>query len=80
MPQLKENSAPRRRLVDPVTCEKEYTAEEWEFMKAMDRYKKSKQRPYPTWGEVLEVLLGLGYRRVAEPTALPGPQTRREES
>ena len=32
----------------PVTCEKEYTAEEWEFMKAMDRYKKSKQRPYPT--------------------------------
>ena len=41
-------------------------------MKAMDRYKRENRRPFPTWSEVLEVLRSLGYRRVAEPTALPG--------
>jgi hypothetical protein len=41
-------------------------------MKAMDQYKRDNRRPFPTWSEVLEVLRALGYRRVAEPTALPG--------
>jgi hypothetical protein len=41
-------------------------------MKAMDRYKRENRRPFPTWSEVLEVLRSLGYRRVAEPTPLPG--------
>ena len=41
-------------------------------MKAMDMYKRANRRPFPTWSEVLEVLRALGYRRVAEPTALPG--------
>ncbi|VTR92806.1 Uncharacterized protein OS=Planctomyces maris DSM 8797 GN=PM8797T_17994 PE=4 SV=1 [Gemmata massiliana] len=41
-------------------------------MKAMDRYKRENRRPFPTWSEVLEILRSLGYRRVAEPTALPG--------
>jgi len=41
-------------------------------MKAMDRYKRENRRPFPTWSEVLEVMRSLGYRRVAEPTALPG--------
>src|SRR6266571_2768984 len=62
----------RRRLVDPTTCEREYTEEEIEFMKAMDQYKRDNRRPFPTWSEVLEVLRALGYRKVAEPTALPG--------
>lgn len=35
-----------------------------EFGKAMERYKRQKQRPHPTAGEVLAVLLSLGYRRV----------------
>src|SRR5262245_17044810 len=62
----------RRRQVDPTTCEKDYNEEEIEFMKAMDRYKRDNRRPFPTWSEVLEVLCALGYRKVAEPTALPG--------
>lgn len=62
----------RRRQVDPTTCERDYNDEEIAFMKAMDQYKRDNRRPFPTWSEVLEVLRALGYRRVAEPTALPG--------
>jgi hypothetical protein len=64
----------RRRQVDPTTCERDYTDDEIDFMKAMDQYKRSNRRPFPTWSEVLEVLRALGYRKVAEPTALPGIQ------
>jgi len=67
----KRKNSERRRLIDPTTCERDYTEEELEFMKAMERYKRENRRPFPTWSEVLEVLRSLGYRRVAEPTALP---------
>ena len=62
----------RRRQVDPTTCERDYTNDEIDFMKAMDQYKRDNCRPFPTWSEVLEVLRALGYRKVAEPTVLPG--------
>src|SRR5438552_18510423 len=62
----------RRRMVDPTTCEREYTEDEIMFMKAMDQYKRDNRRPFPTWSEVLEVLRALGYRKIAEPTVLPG--------
>jgi len=62
----------RRRQVDPTTCERDYSDEEIIFMKSMDQYKRDNRRPFPTWSEVLEVLHSLGYRKVAEPTALPG--------
>ncbi len=68
----KRKTSERRRLIDPTTCERDYNLDETEFMKAMDRYKRENRRPFPTWSEVLEVLYSLGYRRVAEPTALPG--------
>jgi len=62
----------RRRLIDPTTCERDYSDDETDFMKAMDRYKRDNRRPFPTWSEVLEVLRAMGYRKVAEPTDLPG--------
>src|SRR5207253_5985915 len=62
----------RRRQVDPTTCERDYTDDEIEFMKAMDQYKRSNRRPFPTWREVLEVLRSLGYRKVEAATVLPG--------
>ena len=68
----KRASSERRRLIDPTTCERDYNDDETDFMKAMDRYKRENRRPFPTWSEVLEVLRSLGYRKVAEPTALPG--------
>jgi len=70
----RRNLGERRRQVDPTTCERDYTDDEITFMKAMDQYKRANRRPFPTWSEVLEVLLSLGYRKVAEPTALPGIQ------
>ena len=68
----RRNQGERRRQVDPTTCERDYNDEEIIFMKAMDQYKRDNRRPFPTWSEVLEVLYALGYRKVAEPTALPG--------
>jgi hypothetical protein len=53
----------RRRHVDPATCERDYSSQEVEFMLAMDAYKKSSVRMFPTWSEVLEVLHSLGYRK-----------------
>lgn len=53
----------RRRLVDPTTCEREYTADELEFIQAIETYKKSSGRLFPTWSEVLEVARSLGYRK-----------------
>jgi hypothetical protein len=41
----------------------EMPAEDWEFLKAMDRYKVKYGRQFPTWREVLWVVKGLGYRR-----------------
>lgn len=68
----RRNQGERRRQVDPTTCERDYNEEEILFMKAMDQYKRDNRRPFPTWSEVLEVLRALGYRKVAEATALPG--------
>ncbi len=62
----------RRRQIDPTTCERDYSDEEIDFMKAMDQYKRDNRRPFPTWSEVLEVLYALGYRKVAEAGPLPG--------
>jgi hypothetical protein len=55
----------RRRLVDPATCDRDYSGDEMEFMNAMQEYKKRSGRMFPTWSEVLEVLYGLGYRKGA---------------
>jgi len=68
----RRNPGERRRQIDPTTCERDYSDDEIQFMKAMDQYKRDNRRPFPTWSEVLEVLRALGYRKIAEPTALPG--------
>ncbi len=59
----------RRRLIDPTTCERDYSEDEIEFMKAMDDYKRKSGRMFPTWSEVLEVVRGLGYAKGTVPTA-----------
>jgi hypothetical protein len=53
----------RRRGIDPTTCERDYTADELEFLRAMQEYKQRCGRPFPTLTEALEVLWGLGYRK-----------------
>jgi hypothetical protein len=54
----------RRWFIDPTTCERDYSMAELEFMQAMQAYKVSSGRMFPTWSEVLEVLRALGYEKV----------------
>lgn len=53
----------RRRLIDPTTCEREYAADELEFMQALDRYKRTSGRMFPTCSEILQVVRSLGYAK-----------------
>jgi len=55
--------AARRRMIDPTTCERDYGADELEFMQALERYKRTSGRLFPTCSEVLEVVRALGYVR-----------------
>jgi len=60
----------RRRRIDPTTFEKQYSADEMEFMNAMQRFKEQTGKSFPTHSEVLGVAAALGYRRVVyEPDA-----------
>jgi len=54
---------PRRRQIDPTTCERDYSGDEIEFMQALDAYKRTSGRMFPTCSEILEVIRDLGYRR-----------------
>jgi hypothetical protein len=61
----------RRRTDDRKSAEEGYMSQEqFEFLMAVDEYKRKNKRPFPTWTEVLEVIKALGYRRVAEPQSL----------
>jgi hypothetical protein len=56
----------RRRSDDRRSAEEgEMSAEQFEFVMAIETYKKVNKRMYPTWTEVLEVVRQLGYRKVA---------------
>ena len=56
----------RRRSDDRRQAEEgEMTTEQFEFVMAIETYKKVNKRMYPTWTEVLEVVRQLGYRKVA---------------
>ena len=54
----------RRRQIDPTTCEREYSDDEIQFMQALDAYKRTSGRMFPTCSEILEVIRDLGYVRV----------------
>jgi len=47
--------------------EGEMNTEQFEFLQAVQEYKKVNKRQFPTWTEVLDVVKALGYRKVAEP-------------
>jgi len=63
---LERRRGPGRRLSDERRSaeEGEMTAEQFEFVMAIQTYKKVNKRMYPTWTEVLEVINQLGYRKV----------------
>ncbi len=63
---LERRRGPGRRLSDDRRSaeEGEMSAEQFEFVMAIETYKKVNKRMYPTWTEVLEVISQLGYRKV----------------
>jgi hypothetical protein len=44
--------------------EGEMTIEQFEFVMAIETYKKVNKKMFPTWTEVLEVIQQLGYRKI----------------
>lgn len=69
---LNRDRGPGRRRTDDRKAAEEgnMSDEQFEFLMAIDDYKRDNARPFPTWTEVLEVIKALGYRKVAEPQSL----------
>ncbi len=61
----------RRRTEERRAAEEgEMTAEQFEFLQAVNEYKKVNSRPFPSWSEVLDIVKAMGYRKVAEPSEI----------
>ena len=61
----------KRRSDDRKSAEEgQMSDEQFEFLMAINEYKRKNTRPFPTWTEVLELIKALGYRKVAEPQPL----------
>ena len=65
----------RRRQIDPTTCERDYSLDEIEFMSALDEYKRTSGRMFPTCSEILEVIRSLGYVKVTSVEEATEPQS-----
>lgn len=71
----------RRRTDDRRSAEEgEMTDEQFEFVLAVDTYKRLNNRPFPSWTEVLEIVKQLGYRKVAASTLTLSGATGRSAS
>ena len=64
---LERRRGPGRRRSDARRAaeEGEMTDEQFQFVMAIDEYKRLNNRPFPSWTEVLELIHYLGYRKVA---------------
>jgi len=70
----------RRRSDDRKAAEEgQMSDEQFDFLMAIDEYKRANARPFPTWTEVLEVIKALGYRKVADPQPLAESRDRSEK-
>ena len=65
----RRKKVPRRRQIDPTTCERDYSEDEIEFMHALDEYKRANGRMFPTCSEILEVVRDLGYAKIEKQLA-----------
>ena len=59
---LDRRRGPGRRRTDERKSAEEghMTDEQFEFLMAIDEYKRKNDRPFPTWTEVLEVIKAIG--------------------
>ena len=60
---LKSVRKKRGRSLCPTAEPPDYDAEEVEFIKAIDKFKRENRRPFPAWSEVLAVLRSLGWKK-----------------
>jgi hypothetical protein len=60
----------------PTTAEMDYTPAELAFMKAIEAWKKRTGRQFPTWCEVLSVIVSLGYFKADESVHEAPPESR----
>jgi hypothetical protein len=61
----------RRRTDDRRDAEEgEMNPDQFEFVMAVEQYKKANKKPFPTYTELLEIAKALGYRKVAEPLSI----------
>ena len=65
---LERRRGPGRRRPDERRAaeEGEMTDEQFEFVMAVNEYRRVNKRPFPTWTEVLDIIKAMGYRKVAE--------------
>ncbi len=61
----------RRRTDERRSAEEgEMNDEQFDFLMAINEYKKVNKTPFPSFTEILEIAKALGYRKVAEPVPL----------
>jgi hypothetical protein len=66
----------KRRSEDRKAAEEgQMSDEQFEFLMAIQEYKRVNAKPFPSWTEVLELIKALGYRKVAAPQALATART-----
>ncbi|MBN1556359.1 MAG: hypothetical protein JXA11_16585 [Phycisphaerae bacterium] len=66
---MERRRGPGRRRSDTRRSaeEGEMNEEQFAFIQAVNEYKRVNGKPFPTWTEVLDIVLAMGYRKVAEP-------------
>ena len=78
---VERRRGPGRRLSDYARAAEhgELTREQFQFVRAIDAFKKSNGVPFPSWTDVLEVVRLMGYRKtMPSAIALPGAEDWRE--
>ena len=73
----RRNDMERRRGPGRRRCDERRSAEEGEmtddqfaFIKAIEEYKRINKRPFPSYTEILEIAIAIGYRKVAEQSTI----------
>ena len=65
----------KRKNINPVTGEPNYTDNESEYLSAITKYNQQNHVLFITERERLQILIALGWRKVAKKELLPGYET-----
>lgn len=69
---IRKRGAGLRRNEERLVAEKgQYAGDPFEFVLAVEGFKRFNNKPFPTLTEIFELVLSLGYRKVGHPTINP---------